>query len=306
LGIYAVAGLRKKGNVTAYAILFFIITLSITSNLVFTIGTFMNERFVFIPSLGFTLLLAWWAVHYLPKKLGKAPSIQYVLLGLILVIAGAYSYKTITRVPAWESSFTLNQAAVEVSVNSARANNFMGYDYYIMATEESDRQKKKELLDKSTPYIDRALKIHPTYPDALRVKAGLEGSYYQLDGDLDNLLNDFYQLLSVRYVPFIDTYMEYLNKRGDKGKLINFYHNIGYVLFAQSKGNYVLARKYLNYGYQLDPNNTLILEDVCIISYMQGQYQQAVNIGTRALQLDPSLTEARKFVDLASQKLRGN
>jgi len=86
LGIYAVAGLRKKGNVTAYAILFFIITLSITSNLVFTIGTFMNERFVFIPSLGFTLLLAWWAVHYLPKKLGKAPSIQYVLLGLILVI----------------------------------------------------------------------------------------------------------------------------------------------------------------------------------------------------------------------------
>ena len=182
----------------------------------------------------------------------------------------------------------------------------MGYDYYIMANEENDRQKKRELLDLSTPYIDRALEIHPTYPDALRVKAGLEGGYYQLDGDLSDLLNDFYRLLSVRHIPFIDTYMEYLNKRGNPQELINFYHNAGYVLFAQTRGHYSTARRYLNYAYQLDPNNTLILQDVCIVSYMQGQYQQAMNIGSRALQLDPSLEEAKKYVELARQKLVGN
>jgi len=306
LGVYALLGLRKRGNVVGYAILFYLITLSITSNLVFTVGTFMNERFLFIPSLGFTLLLSWWAVRYLPKRLGNVSSIQYILLGLVLLIAGAYTYRTIARVPVWETSFTLNQAAVKVSVNSARANNFMGYDYYTMATEESDREKKRELLDLSTPYIDRALEIHPTYPDALRVKAGLEGSYYQLDGDLEDLLNDFYKLLSVRHVPFIDTYMEYLNKRGGASQLINFYHNAGYVLFAQTRGHYALARKYLNYAYQLDPNNSLILQDVCIVSYMQGQYQQAMNIGTRALQIDPTLGEAKKYVELSRKKLGGS
>ena len=43
----------KKKTILSYCILFFGLTFSISSNLVFPIGTFMNERFVFIPLLGF-------------------------------------------------------------------------------------------------------------------------------------------------------------------------------------------------------------------------------------------------------------
>ena len=56
---YGVWKLRQK-TVPAFGILYFIITFSITSNLLFNVGTFMNERFVFMPSIGFTLLVGWW------------------------------------------------------------------------------------------------------------------------------------------------------------------------------------------------------------------------------------------------------
>ena len=53
----------------------------------------------------------------------------------------------------------------------------------------------------------------------------------------------------------------------------------------------------------MDANNPLILEDLCIVSYMQGQFQQSYNLGQRALQLDASRSEARKYVELASQRI---
>ncbi|MBK6822310.1 MAG: hypothetical protein IPG87_04710 [Saprospiraceae bacterium] len=48
---------RKKEKVAWFNVLYFFITVSIVSNLVFPVGTFMNERFLFMPSLGFSFLL---------------------------------------------------------------------------------------------------------------------------------------------------------------------------------------------------------------------------------------------------------
>lgn len=303
MGAYALYALRRRGSVVAWAIGFFLITLSITSNVVFTIGTFMNERFLFMPSLAFSVLVAWLAVRILPGKWQAIRHAHYYILGGVLLLSAAYAGKTLARVPVWENSFTLNRAAVKVSVNSARANNFMGYDYYLMGLEETDRQRKGELFDTATYYIDRALKIHPDYPDALRVRAGLYGGQYQLDGDLGALLNGFHRLLQVQYVPYIDEYLEYLNNRGNPDALIGFYLKTGYGLFAQTRGQYVLARKYLNYAYQLNPNHPKVLEAIAVVSYLQGQYQQAVNIGRRALQIDPTLPDANRYVDLALQRM---
>ena len=42
----------KKKSVVSWSILFFIITLSIVSNIFFSVGATMNERFIYMPSLG--------------------------------------------------------------------------------------------------------------------------------------------------------------------------------------------------------------------------------------------------------------
>ena len=55
---YGLKGLKDK-KIYSYAILFYFITISIVSNLFILIGTNMAERLVFMPSLGFCILIAY-------------------------------------------------------------------------------------------------------------------------------------------------------------------------------------------------------------------------------------------------------
>src|SRR5690606_34064443 len=93
-------------------------------NILFPVGTFMNERFLFISSAAFTMVIAWLLVDRLPHLL---PNKGGLLLGLSLgaLILAGYMMRTYTRVPVWENAMTLNRAAIAVSPNSARANTFM-------------------------------------------------------------------------------------------------------------------------------------------------------------------------------------
>lgn len=301
LGIWTVIRLRKRGDVLSYAILFYLITLSITSNIVFTIGTFMNERFIFMPSLGFTLLLAWVLVQWLPSKVRFLGERRWITGILVLGILGGYGFKTIDRLPAWESGYTLNVEAAKISVNSARANNFRGYDLYLEATEQSDRQRKMELLGEAEVYIDKALSIHPTYPDAMRVKAGILGGRFTIDNDIDVLLDGFRRLLVVRHLPYIDSFMEYLNRRGSQPALIDFYHEVSMDVFLAQQRNAGLAYKYLQYGYSLAPNDVRILEDLCVVAYSLGRMNEARRYGRAALAIDPNRPTAKRYMELIRQ-----
>ena len=67
--VFAIRGLKMK-KLWSYGILFYFITMSIVSNIVFPIGTNMSERFLFMPSLGFCLIAAY-GFHLLSKKTDK-------------------------------------------------------------------------------------------------------------------------------------------------------------------------------------------------------------------------------------------
>ncbi len=236
----------KKTGLVGWAILFYLLTLSIVSNLPFTIGTFMNERFMYLPSIGFVVVLSYYLVEKLPSLISKTPKIRtwsgLALAGLVIM---GYSFKTWDRVPAWESNYTLNLAASTVSVNSARANQYMAYSLYLKANETQNREEKKKLLDEATYFVDRALKIHPTYKDANNAKAGIMAGYYGIDRDLKKLLDGFYIIQTRRLTPFVDTYLDYLDNRADSAQMSSFYKQLGAELIRRGykvKGSYYLQK----------------------------------------------------------------
>lgn len=244
MGLFAIKAIRKR-SVSAWAILYFLFTLSIVSNLFFPIGTFMNERFVYMSSFGFVTLLAYFLIVQLPAMLPKLKWIPAAGWALILVCLLGYGYKTIDRIPAWENEYELNLAASTVSVNSARANQFMGYSLYVKSNETSDREEKRQYLDRATGHIDKAIAIYPTYSEANNAKAGLLAGYYQLDRDLDKLLDGFYLIQTRKLVPFVDVYMDYLEDRADRRKLNDFYRRLGTQLVKQgnrAKGSFYLKK----------------------------------------------------------------
>jgi hypothetical protein len=241
--VFAFRNFRNK-SVVAFCILFFVVTISIVSNMFFAVGVFMAERFLYMPSVAFCLLIAYWCIHSVVQYEKRFPAVNYIAAILLVIFISGFSYKTIERVPVWKDTMSLNKSGAEVSVNSARAQQYYGYALYVEATKEKDRTKKQQLLDEALPYVNRALKIHPVYTDALTCKAGIVAAYYQLDGDLDKLLNEFYRIQLTNPVPFVDQYLNYLDNRADSGKLRNFYLNLGNAL--SQKGNRQKGNYYLN------------------------------------------------------------
>ncbi len=270
LGAFAVWGMLKK-NVLAYGILFYLITLSIVSNIPFTVGTFMNERFIYLSSFGFCLMAAWLLVDYLPKA--KMEIIGYGLLGLMVL---GFVGKTITRVPAWKDTFSLNSAAIKVSKNSARANCFMGTAIFNIYKDEPDRERKAELLDEVNFYMNRALEIVPTYGSALTMKSGIVAEYHKKDQNHEKLLSEFRSLLMRKSnLPFIRQYLDYIKGRGNipPPLLINWSKGVGQELLAAGRIN--SAQEWLNYGLQFSPNDSQLLQ-------LLGQVYQAAGDSAKA------------------------
>jgi hypothetical protein len=293
--VFAVRNFRK-GAVASWSILYFLCTLSIVSNLVFPIGAPMNERFVYMPSVGICLLLVYWILEKLPLMTrGRSGKwLAYTVLGLLIM---AYAAKTVSRIPAWKDEMALNRAAIEVSVNSARANSYMGYSLYQAGLSENDLGKKQALFTEALPYVDKALSIYPEYTDALTAKSGLLAGNYQLNGQLEEVLEGFYQIQSAKPIAFVDTYLEYLNPRADTRLMVNFYHRAGYDLLAREKNNYPYAIKYLNYGLSLAPNDIRLLEDMAEVQYLAGQAGAARQFAERALYIDQNSERALKVLE---------
>ena len=255
MGGYAIYGLIKK-SIPAYAILLFLIPLSIVSNIVFPIGTFMNDRFIYFSSIGFCVLMAYWISRKLP-----APVLNLSVLAIFVL---GFALKSIMHLPTWENGYTLNRNAIQYSPNSARANLFMGtalFDNFYRT--ETDYNKKQELLKEITAYIDKSISIYPTYGSALTMLGGVAAENYKTDNDLPKLLAAFEQVIKIKKRnTFIETYLDYLKGRGNTQTMENFYHRIGYDHFYQNKKDAQMALFYLNMGAKALPNSQLLLQDI--------------------------------------------
>jgi len=255
---FAIFGFFKK-HIASFCIVFFLATLSITSNLFFSVGTFMNERFVYISSAASALFMAWVLGKYLPSKFGSKGRIIAIAIFALFMIG--YTAKTIWRTPAWKNAYNLNAYAIKVSKNSARANALMAtaiYEQQYLKIDRKERDTRLALINQAGVYIDRALDIHPLYSSALNLKAGIIAEQYSFDRDIDKLLAGFDKLLQVKSnFSYIDQYLEYLNKRNDdriNTALIGFYYKIG-TYFRDRRGAKSLANKYFRMGLDIAPNN---------------------------------------------------
>ncbi|HMG16206.1 MAG TPA: glycosyltransferase family 39 protein, partial [Saprospiraceae bacterium] len=107
LAIIAFKGLKTR-TLVSFSIFYFLITLSIVSNLFFPIGTNMSERFMFMPSIGFCLLLAY-GLNLLANKTSSQMNQSLYQKGIMIagIILLAYSYKSFSRNTVWKDNYTL-------------------------------------------------------------------------------------------------------------------------------------------------------------------------------------------------------
>ena len=298
LMIYMFWGIIKK-QFNGFSALLYLASLSIVSNLLFPIGTFMNERFIFIPSIGFTVFLAFLCTKKLPQLVKKEKSYLIVLIILFLPIITLSSYKIIDRNKAWKDDFTLFTTDVKTSGNSAKSTCSAGGKLYETAVAMKDSVKKFKMLDQSLFYLRKAVTIHPTYTDALLLLGNTFYEYKMYDSML------YYYKRIVHTAPYCEKVYENLplvvNKFPSVDRKIQEYeyfysfnkydytlmYNLG-TLWGRDKHDLTKAIYYLERAYTLDPTRKEGLKDLGVAYGMSGKAQDAINLFQKALQLEPN------------------
>jgi len=117
IAILAYAIVRRRQDPAAFwAAGFFAIALLPTSNLLFLIGAALAERFLYLPAVAFTVILA--ALVYRLKN-------ERIAKGVLIALLAVYTIRTVARNPAWDSDLSLASADLPHSARSFRLHTMM-------------------------------------------------------------------------------------------------------------------------------------------------------------------------------------
>ncbi|MBL0020701.1 MAG: hypothetical protein IPP17_30770 [Bacteroidetes bacterium] len=131
------------------------------SNLVFSVGTFMNERFIYMPSVGFCLLIGYVLVQKFPEWLPSAG--KAIGLGLLGLMGLGFAVRTFTRVPDWKDAAAGGQA-IKVSFNSTRSNQYYAYSLYARSLGRRTLPKsRRSTMRLWISFVNKALTIYPIH-----------------------------------------------------------------------------------------------------------------------------------------------
>lgn len=262
LAYFIFKGVKTK-SVIAFGIAFYLITLTIVSNLFIEIGASMAERFLFTPSVGFVIVLA----LVIAKIIGYNSSTQFrkvpyfAAMGLII---GLYSFKTIDRNKDWESNLTLFEADVLAAPNSARTHFSLASTYNTMGGLEQDPAKKLELLNKAIAGFNKSLEIYPNY-SAAWYNMGV--AYYSMN-DQVSALTAYENTLKIN--------------PNDK----QAYNNAGVIYF--NRKDYDNALTYFLNAVRVNPTFADAYANIGAVYHNRAQYEQAIENYEKAIGLRPN------------------
>lgn len=261
LAFYALTGMKHRDPVR-FGILFFLLTISIVSNLVFPVGTNMGERFAFMPSVGFCLIVA--------TLLGRLGSLN-TALGIAGAAAGIFSVMTLLRNPVWESNEKLFFTDVKTSVNSAKINNACGGVTFEKALKETDEAKRQTLFTQAFNYANQALIIYPNYKDAMLTRAGSQFYLKNYDG----AIADYRAAVQVAADdPKPRSYLALALREGGK-------------YFGEQKGDLAKAVQWLGESWQINPKDPETARLLGVAHGVQGKNAEALQWFSKAVELAP-------------------
>jgi len=190
--------LKKRKDPIAFAILFFLITITLFSNIPFLIGATMGERFMFFGSVGFCLAMA----LLLEKLAGKDAETNLAalknvkILAIIIPVGILYGALTINRNTDWLSNYSLYKSDIAKYPTAGKLNFMYGLEIEkTIAPEEKDPVKQKAIRREGMRYLRNAVTIDTTFAEGF----SNIGNAYAYLGQADSGI--YYEELALKMFP---------------------------------------------------------------------------------------------------------
>jgi tetratricopeptide (TPR) repeat protein len=173
----------RRAPLAAVAVVFFVVTFALTSNVFLPIGTILGERLAYTPSFAYPLGVC--ALITLSVTRHAAPGGAGLIL-LALLTAG-YGVKTWARNADWATSASMDIRMAIDAPASTRAQLKAAEGYVTLWHESLDAREKDELLRKALAHIDESLRIHPRHGRAIAKRGEVllnQGRYAEAEAEL--------------------------------------------------------------------------------------------------------------------------
>lgn len=175
LVVFAVRGLVKNGkDKQAYAILFFLVTIAMFSNLLFLTGSIMADRFLFLPSVALSIV-----VGVFLSRGGRQSGIIYTVFTVVFLL---FAGMTVARNASWKDNYTLCTADLEHYPTNARLHHTAAYLIVNeKMTEATTNEERGELARQAIEHYRTSLNIYPKQGKVCTDLAGLFQGMQQYD-----------------------------------------------------------------------------------------------------------------------------
>ena len=239
--------LRKRGakRVISFAILWFFAALLPTTSIYPVHSFYMAEHWLYLPSIGFFLILGWGLALLYEKK-----NWRFAALGLAACLLSLYSYLTVKQNNYWRDELGFYKRTLEYTPKSPMAHNNLG-NIYSRAGDEATATKE---------YL-KAIKFDPRLFEA----------YYSLGNAYHNLGK-------------IDKAMEMMRKAIELNPgYLEAYNDLASD-YAQT-GNIEEALKLWNEAVRRDPGFATAHFNLSVYYFRRKQYDQALSHCDKVLEL---------------------
>jgi tetratricopeptide (TPR) repeat protein len=305
MGLWALFNIPRKHPV-AFAILYYLATFSIFSNVFLLIGTSYGERLQYAPSFGFTFALAWLICKLLKindlnqiwNPNGKGATL-WAVAGFILA---AYSIMTISRNHAWYNSASLYAADLPNSPNCAKLNYHNALEQVRLGMDEkTSTVKDKAQVEHGVACYTRCIELYPEYHDAY----GSRGLAYFRLGQYDKAFDDYQVSLKYRpnnaevlsnmgYIYFMRNQLEKAEESYRKSvqydpRFVDARRNLGVALVMKKDFEGAIAQWKEGLKYATSPNNAILYFYIGSAYRDKGEPEKSTEWFERAYAIDPTL-----------------
>ena len=273
LGYVAISRwLKCKSDPWAFAIVFFMATIFLFSNIPLLIAGAFAERFVFFASTAYCIAVALavdkWLLRPTVPSIRALTDPKVIVVGLPLVLL--FGGVTMARNADWKNSSVLFKRDVVNSPNDSRLHHHLALALDFDANSENDSLQRRRMEYESIEHLKRSLEIYPGYIAAMADVANVYSKLHQND----SAETYFLKTLSARPTDVVA-----LNN------LASLYYNAE---------KYQLAVDYFSRALILSPEKKFSLLNLARAFTKLKEYDSVIKYARQTVAMDQGFTEGER------------
>jgi len=283
---------REKRGIVFFSITWFFICLMPSANIL-PIGAYMAEHWLYLPSIGFFLLIAKGLA-----RLYESKSYRALGAGILILLLAFYSFLTVRQNIYWNKLIPFYERTLAFNPESPRLLNNLAVAYHDNKEYDKAIRTYKKAINIDPRYFETFCNLGTVYHDAKEYRKSEEAykreiainpDYPKVYNNLGALYNDL-----GRFSEAIEAYKTAIELKPGQ---MEMYFNLA--LAYQNTGKYKEAIQAYKKAIEIDPDFANAHHDLGVTYHKAGKHNEAVRAYKEAIKKNPNEAEMYSNLGIA-------